>query len=37
VQTLGSVAHVHPHLHVVMTNGAFRRDGTFVPLPTRSQ
>ena len=33
VQTFGSVAHVHPHLHVLMTDSAFRRDGTFVPLP----
>ena len=29
VQTFGSVAHLHPHLHVLMTDGAFRRDGTF--------
>ena len=34
VQTFGSLAHVHPHLHVLITDGAFRRDGTFVPLPT---
>ena len=33
VQTLGSVAHLHPHLHVLVTDGAFRRDGRFVPLP----
>ena len=33
VQTFGSVAHRHPHLHVRMTDGAFRRDGTFVRLP----
>jgi hypothetical protein len=33
VQTFGSVAHLHPHLHVLLTDGAFRRDGTFVPLP----
>ena len=33
VQAFGSVAHRHPHLHVLMTDGAFRRDGTFVPLP----
>jgi len=33
VQTFGSVAHFHPHLHVLMTDGAFRRDGTFVRLP----
>jgi hypothetical protein len=33
VQTFGSVAHLHPHLHVLMSDGAFRRDGTFVRLP----
>ena len=33
VQTFGSVAHLHPHLHVLMTDGAFLRDGRFVPLP----
>jgi hypothetical protein len=27
VQTFGTVAHLHPHLHVLMTDGAFRRDG----------
>lgn len=32
VQTFGSVAHFHPHLHVLMTDGAYRRDGGFVPL-----
>jgi len=32
-QTFGSMAHLHPHLHVRMTDGGFRRDGTFVPLP----
>ena len=34
VQTFGSLVHVHPHLHVLMTDGAFRRDGAFVALPT---
>ena len=34
VQTFGSVAHLHPHLQVLMTDGGFRRDGTFVALPT---
>ena len=33
VQTFGSVAHLYPHLYVLLTDGAFRRDGTFVPLP----
>jgi hypothetical protein len=27
------VAHFHPHLHVLMSDGAYRRDGSFVPLP----
>ena len=33
VQTFGSVAHLYPHLHVLLTDGALRRNGTFVPLP----
>jgi hypothetical protein len=33
VQTFGTVAHWHPHLHVLMSDGAFRQDGSFVPLP----
>jgi hypothetical protein len=33
VQTFGSVAHLHPHLHVLLTDGAFHLDGTLVPLP----
>jgi len=33
VQTFGSVAHRHPHLHVLMTDGGYRRDGRFVGLP----
>jgi len=27
------VAHLHPHLHVLMSDGAFHRDGGFVALP----
>jgi hypothetical protein len=34
VQTFGSLAHLHPHLHVLMSDGGFRRDGMFVPLPS---
>jgi len=34
VQTFGSLAHAHPHLHLLVTDGGFRRDGTFVPAPT---
>ena len=33
MQTFGSLAHIHPHLHVLLTDGAYRRDGTFVPAP----
>jgi hypothetical protein len=33
VQTFGTVAHWHPHLHVLMSDDAFRRVGSFVPLP----
>ncbi|MFM9079159.1 MAG: transposase [Opitutaceae bacterium] len=29
-QSFGSLAHWHPHLHLVVTDGAFRRDGSFV-------
>lgn len=30
-QSFGSLAHWHPHLHLVVTDGGFRRDGGFVP------
>src|SRR3970040_626619 len=33
VPTFGSLAHLHPHLHGRLTDGALRRDGTVVPLP----
>ena len=33
VQTFGSVAHFYPHLHVLMTDGGFRHDGTLLRLP----
>ncbi len=29
----GSRANWHPHLHLLVTDGGFRPDGTFVPLP----
>ena len=29
-QSFGSLAHWHPHLHLVVTDGDFRRDGSFV-------
>ncbi|MEK7331332.1 MAG: transposase, partial [Candidatus Eisenbacteria bacterium] len=33
VQTFGSLAHVHPHRHVRVSDGADRRDGRFVAAP----
>ena len=33
VQTFGELAHFHPHVHAVVTDGAFTNDGGFIPLP----
>jgi hypothetical protein len=33
VQSFGAVVHWHPHLHVLVTDGVFARDGTFTPTP----
>lgn len=33
VQTFGALAPAHPHLHLLVSDGGFRRDGTFVPAP----
>ena len=33
IQTHGSLANWHPHLHLLVTDGGFRPDGTFVHLP----
>jgi len=33
LQTPGSRAHWHPHLHLLVTDGGFRSDGTFVTWP----
>jgi len=33
VQTFSSIAHWHPHLHVLITDGAFTRGGRFLPAP----
>jgi hypothetical protein len=33
IQTHGSLANWHPHLHLLVTDGGFRADGTFVRLP----
>jgi transposase-like zinc-binding protein/putative transposase len=32
IQTFGSLANFHPHLHLVVTDGVFRPDGTFLHL-----
>ena len=32
IQTFGSLLNWHPHLHLLVTDGAYRDDGTFVPL-----
>ena len=33
IQTHGSLANWHPHLHLLVTDGGFRPNGTFVHLP----
>jgi len=33
IQTFGELAHYHPHLHVIATDGAYTPDGTFTCLP----
>lgn len=33
IQTHGSLANWHPHLHMIATDGGFRPDGTFVSWP----
>ncbi len=33
IQTHGSLANWHPHIHLLVTDGGFRADGTFVPWP----
>ena len=33
IQSFGSLAHWHPHLHVLLTDGAFRDDGSFTAAP----
>ena len=32
-QTFGELAHWNPHVHALVTDGAFTADGTFVPVP----
>lgn len=36
IQTHGTFSNWHPHLHVLVSDGAFRPDGTFVPLGAHS-
>ena len=36
IQTFGELVHFHPHLHVIVSDGAFGPDGTFVCLPKGS-
>jgi hypothetical protein len=33
IPSLGARVHWHPHLPVLLSDGAFRRDGTFLPAP----
>ena len=33
IQTFGQLVHWHPHVHALVTDGAFTPDGVFVPLP----
>ena len=33
VQTFGDLIHWHPHVHAIMSEGVFRKDGTFVKVP----
>ena len=33
IHTFGELAHWHPHIHALVSDGAFARDGTFVRVP----
>jgi len=33
IQTFGQLIHYHPHIHAIVTDGAFTSDGTFLCLP----
>jgi hypothetical protein len=33
IHTFGQVLHFHPHLHALVSDGAFSPDGTFIPVP----
>ena len=34
IHTFGELVHFHPHLHALVTDGAFATDGTFIELPS---
>ncbi len=36
-QTHGSLANWHPHIHMIVTDGGFRPDRTFVPWPAHGR
>ena len=36
IQTFGELIHSHPHIHMIATDGAFRPDRTFLPMPKTS-
>jgi hypothetical protein len=33
IQNFGELIHFHPHIHAIVTDGAFTHDGTFICLP----
>ncbi len=33
IHTFGELLHFHPHLHALVTDGVFTRDGSFIGLP----
>jgi hypothetical protein len=33
IQTFGQLIHFHPHIHGLVTDGAFTSDGRFIPVP----
>jgi hypothetical protein len=32
-QTFGDLAHFHPHVHAIVSDGVFTKDGDFIPVP----
>ena len=33
IHTFGQLVHFHPHIHAIVTDGAFTPDGRFIPMP----